>query len=72
EGSGIGLSLVKGIVDMHGGAIKAESVTGLGSTFEVRLHRKQLHATNSIIENHEIRQSKIEKCSIEFADIYNL
>ncbi|WP_404987823.1 ATP-binding protein [Clostridium culturomicium] len=72
EGSGIGLSLVKGLVDMHGGNIKVESIIGAGSTFEVRLPRKQLDLTDSMLENYEIKQSKIEKCSIEFADIYNL
>lgn len=36
-GSGLGLSIVQWIVDVHGGAIKAESEPGSGTTFEVRL-----------------------------------
>ncbi len=36
-GAGLGLSIVKGIVDAHGGAISAESMLGSGTTFTVRL-----------------------------------
>lgn len=37
EGSGIGLALVKELVDLHGGTITADSVEGRGTTFTVRL-----------------------------------
>jgi PAS domain S-box-containing protein len=37
SGSGLGLSIVKGIVDAHGGSIHVESEGGRGTTFEVSL-----------------------------------
>jgi signal transduction histidine kinase len=37
DGIGIGLKLVRTIVEGHGGAIRVESEVGKGSTFEVRL-----------------------------------
>ena len=39
RGLGLGLSLVKAVVEAHGGEVVLRSDVGVGSTFEVRLKR---------------------------------
>ena len=46
-GSGIGLHLALHLVRMHQGTINVESVEGQGTTFEVRLPRKQKRASDA-------------------------
>ena len=46
-GSGLGLAIARGIVELHGGRIRAESRPGAGATFHFFLPRAQNGGTNS-------------------------
>jgi signal transduction histidine kinase len=41
EGTGLGLPIVKNILDLHGGDIQVDSVPGKGTIFTVTLFKKQ-------------------------------
>jgi two-component system, OmpR family, phosphate regulon sensor histidine kinase PhoR len=73
EGSGIGLSLVKSLVDMHEGTISLESEYGQGSKFIVRLPVKILDSEEKtgINMDNGSKQAQIERLNIEFSDIYS-
>ena len=69
EGSGIGLSLVKSIVDMHDGDIRVLSEFGRGSEFIIELPVRLIEEEQ--ICDGRLYESKVEKINIEFADIYS-
>jgi PAS domain S-box-containing protein len=75
EGSGIGLSLVKSLVEMQGGKIFVESKCGIGTKFCIKLPVK-LVEDNDHEENVRLLDNKlnnyVEKIKIEFSDIYSL
>jgi PAS domain S-box-containing protein len=68
EGSGIGLSLVKALVEMHGGSISVKSTLAEGSEFTVKLPVRKIDEPDNA-ENHIIFQENTEKINIEFSDI---
>jgi len=74
EGSGIGLCLVKSLVEMHGGTIKVKSNFGEGTEFIVKLpdiiinENKETMVNRNQIESN----SRVERVQIEFSDIYGL
>ncbi|WP_298840845.1 sensor histidine kinase [Clostridium sp.] len=68
EGTGIGLSLVKSIVDLLGGNIYVESEYGKGSKFTVQLPSGKVLQENMIYSS-EMR-SKNQSIRVELSDIY--
>ncbi len=68
EGTGIGLSLVKSIVELHGGSIYVESEYGKGSKFTVILPAQAV-AKENMIYNRNIK-NKDERIQLEFSDVY--
>lgn len=73
EGSGIGLSLVKSLIEMHDGKIEVRSKLGEGTEFIIKLPLKTVDSdkVNSNIIYKEVPESKFDKSlNIEFSDIY--
>ena len=52
-GSGLGLSIAKWITDSHGGGITVSSEVGKGSTFQVRLPRRQQARPAEAVSSHK-------------------
>ncbi len=71
EGGGIGLSLTKSLVEMHGGNINVKSVPGRGSNFIVRLPVTEKGFNTNANNRHagQICQKLMEKVNIEFSGI---
>nr|WP_309245286.1 ATP-binding protein [Clostridium estertheticum] len=69
EGTGVGLSLVKSIVELHGGNIYAQSKFGEGSTFTIRLPTGKVLDENIIYSN--VAKNGNEIIRVEFSDLYS-
>jgi signal transduction histidine kinase len=72
EGSGIGLSLVKALVEAHKGTISVASVVGEGTEFVIYLPTgvlpDNMYSSNSVNNN---SQGMIDRINVEFSDIYS-
>ncbi|MFP4549043.1 MAG: sensor histidine kinase, partial [Fidelibacterota bacterium] len=56
-GDGIGLSLVKRIVDKHKGNIRVESQVDIGTTFFIELHKNKFSNEGNGVQNGEIQRT---------------
>jgi signal transduction histidine kinase len=72
EGSGIGLSLVKLLVEAHGGEISVQSELGKGTEFIIKIPAKVVEDEMLIFEKEAAagEQYNVERINIEFSDIY--
>jgi PAS domain S-box-containing protein len=71
EGSGIGLSLIKSIIDLLGGEISVESEVGKGSTFTIVLPAQIVEAPEDTAKP-KMSRNKVETIDVEFSDIYSV
>ncbi len=71
EGSGIGLSLVKSIVELHGGSIAVESEVNRGSEFIIKFPIKLCDdSENKSGMRANMMNTQKGKCNVEFSDVY--
>lgn len=71
EGSGIGLAIVKSLVEMHGGTINVKSKYKEGTEFTISLPVRIIdHNDNGNSKIGLMNQTNSEKIQIEFSDIY--
>lgn len=70
EGAGVGLYLVKCLVDLHNGKIKITSDEGQGTEVTIKLPVEVLDGSH--YDNRIISESDEEKIEREFSDIYTI
>lgn len=73
EGSGIGLALVKSLVEIQGGTIGVKSELGKGSEFTITLPVKVVNVEeieNNVVSEESSESKYKEKLATEFSDIY--
>ena len=71
QGSGIGLTLVKSLVEMQGGNITVNSKIGEGSEFVIKLPDKAVEVQLSTPTVNKSKSDYVQMINIEFSDIYD-
>ena len=67
EGSGIGLSLSKSLIELHGGSIEVESEVNKWTQFTIKL--PNIIYEDAMLINHTDLQNYIKGTRVEFSDI---
>lgn len=71
EGSGIGLSLVKSLVEIHGGSICVNSIIGEGSEFIITLPCDLVDENSDNVFEDPKYINRVNWMNVEFSDIYS-
>ncbi|AGF56222.1 PAS domain S-box-containing protein [Clostridium saccharoperbutylacetonicum] len=71
EGSGIGLSIVKSLVEQHGGDISVESKEGIGTEFVIKIPCEVIQGESCKFNLDELQMNKgsISRVNIEFSNL---
>jgi adenylate cyclase len=68
EGTGLGLALVKELVELHGGKVTVASVYGQGTTFSVWLLPGSAHLPQHQVLD-EVAEVNLHRAAVELADL---
>lgn len=69
-GSGIGLSLVKTLAELHGGSVDVKSKLGIGSEFIVNIPNNTYSDKVNLLDENSLKEKFVQKIEVEFSDIY--
>lgn len=69
-GSGIGLALVKSLVELHNGNIEVKSELDKGSEFIVKIPNITYDVKLKTINKNKLKNNFVQKIEVEFSDIY--
>ncbi|MBS4537743.1 GAF domain-containing sensor histidine kinase [Clostridium sp. D2Q-11] len=72
QSSGIGLSLVKSIVELHNGNILVNSKVGKGTEFIINIPVHTISKNNDENKKVDIEDQRIERITVELSDIYGI
>ncbi|MEM9923887.1 MAG: response regulator [Cyanobacteria bacterium P01_D01_bin.50] len=68
EGTGLGLALVKELVEVHGGTVTVDSVYGSGTTFTISLKPGSIHLNAEQIVETE-KEVNLSRAAVELVDL---